>query len=203
MATATTGLLDQARAQHAALQPGCEFDSFNQIGVVADNLEAAAAGLAAELQISTWYRPRRAACWTWAGGKELHLSFEFLLGYCAGTQIELLKVGGPDKGIFGPAPGPDRWRLHHVGYFVRDIKNASLKLQASGLACAQTGVVKVAPNAKTRFSYWETGAPGTVVELIEQRVSGLRMGMPQWLVQFGAAAGYFERTQIHHSRQPA
>ncbi len=203
METVTAKLLDQVRRRHAALQPACGLVSYSQIGVVVDDLEAVAARFGAELGITTWYRPHSVACWTWAGDRELELSFEFLLGYCAGTQVELLKVSGPDKGVFGAVPDTGAWRLHHVGYFVRDIQSASRKLQACGLRCVQTGVVKVAPNAKTRFSYWDTEEAGAVVELIEQRVSGLRTGMPQWLVQFGAVAGYFERAHIRHHQPHA
>lgn len=204
MHTTPTDVFEQVRTQHARLPRESGLQSFGQVGIVVDDLADAGARLGAELGIRTWYRPRQVVCRTWIGEQTLNQSFEFLLGYCAGVQIELLKVCGPDRGIFARLPADETGRIHHVGYFVRDIQGASQRLQACGLDEAQSGVVKVAPNAKTRFSYWQSGEAGSgVVELIEQRVSGLRTGMPEWLVQFGAVAGTFERASFAAKQRQA
>ena len=84
MQTAPTALLEQVRKQHAALRRECGLASFGQIGIVVDDLQAAGARRGAELGITSWYRPRSVACWTWAGDQPLDQVFEFLLGYCAG-----------------------------------------------------------------------------------------------------------------------
>lgn len=194
-------LFEHVRRKHAELPRTCGLASFGQVGIVVDDLEAAGMRLGADLGVKFWYRPRSVECRTWAGERALDQTFDFLLGYHAGTQIELLKVSGPDRGIFGGAPGGEAGRVHHVGYFVRDIEAAALRLHDAGFETPQSGIVKVAANAKTRFSYWQGASGGGIVELIEQRVSGLRTGMPEWLVQFGAVAGYFERRRFAKARQ--
>lgn len=197
MHTTSTDPFAPVRAQHDRLPRESGLRAFGQVGIVVDDLAQAGARFGAHFGISTWYRPRHVECRTWMGAQALDQTFEFLLGYRAGVQIELLKVRGSDRGIFDARPAGDAGHVHHVGYFVRDIQGASQRLRACGLEAAQSGIVKVAPNAKTRFSYWQSeDASGGIVELIEQRVSGLRTGMPEWLVQFGAVAGMFERASF-------
>ncbi len=189
-------IIGQAHAQQEALPPEWQLSSFCQIGIVVEDPEAASTHWGSRLGIRSWYRPRLAGYRTRASGVPLDQTLEIVIGYTGRTQIELLSVSGSDRGVFGAPSHRDAPEIHHVGYFVRDIDSRSQQLRDVGLEPSQTGSLWLASNVKTRFAYWdmrETG--GGIVELIEQRISGLRIGMPEWLVRLGALTGHFERVQ--------
>ncbi len=187
-------ILDQAQRQHAALPAGLGLPSFGQIGIVVDDLQAAAAGFGADFGIATWYRPRFAASRIELNGQLLDLTFDILLGYAHAVQFELLRVDGTDRELFDPPTRADQSPLHHVGYFVSDGSTYARALETSSLTPGHAGVLKLARNIKTRFSYWRINdRGGGIVELIDHRVVGLRTGMPEWLIKFGAVTGRLER----------
>ncbi|MGI9405188.1 MAG: VOC family protein [Hyphomicrobiaceae bacterium] len=190
----------QACARQEALSNAWELPNAGQIGIVVKDPLAASAHWGARLGIRSWYRPRLTECRTWASGVPLDQKFEIVIGYSQRTQIELFSVTGLDQGFFDAPSFNSLPEVHHVGYFVRDIQSRMEKLQDLGLEPAQTGSLRLAGNVKTRFAYWDMRKTGAgIVELIEQRAVGLRIGIPEWLVRFGVLTRRFQL--IRHPKE--
>jgi hypothetical protein len=168
--------------------------SVGQMGYLVADVEAACRRHALELEITTWYRPRIRGQKLVANGRALDQRFEIAIGYACGLQIEILSLAGPDRGQLSRAPPTNDLELHHIGIFVDDVRGSEARLRALGHATLQSGWFSFAPGTKTRVAYLDTmAAHGIVVELIENRVGGWLVNMPEWYVRLGVAAGYVRR----------
>lgn len=184
----------EARAQHEALPREWQLPYFGQIGIVVEDPETASACWGPRLGITSWYRPRFTKSRSWTPRRSLNQSFDIIFGYSGRTQIELVSVSGWDRGIFAIPTQSDQPKIHHLGYFVRDIDQHSQELQDRGLEPSQFGFLRLARSVKTRLAYWDLRESGFgILELIEQRFLGLRIGMPERLAQLGTLTGHLER----------
>lgn len=184
----------QAQSQQDMLPRNWVLPGFGQIGILVDDPEAASTVWGPRLGVTAWYRPHFTKCRAWTDERPLNQSFDIIVGYAERTQIELVHVGGPDTGIFAhPSPG-DSPEIHHLGYFVRDFDRRVQDLRDIGQEPSQFGTLRLARGVVTRLAYWDLRASGGgIVELIEQRVMRVRMGMPERLIQLGVLTGRCER----------
>ena len=167
-----------------------------QVGYVVDDVGEACRHHGPSLGIARWYRAVIRRQQLVADGAPLAQQFEIAIGYAGGVQIEVLSVTG-GGGAFATQPAETQeFQPHHVAVFIDDVRREEARLNALGYRTLQSGWFSFAPRSKTRIAYLDTApAHGIIVELIENRYLGFAIGMPEWYVRLGAAAGFVHRLE--------
>jgi len=165
-----------------------------QLGFLVADVGRTCLGHGGQLGVQTWYRPNVRRCEHFCQGRLLDQSFKIAVGYSAGVQIEVFQVDGADRGLVAAEGLSEELHLHHVGFFVGDMKARHEQLVRQGYATLQSGWFSFVRRSKTRVAYLDTRASlGVIVELIENRVGGWRIDLPEWYVRLGVAVGQVSR----------
>ena len=182
------------RLQRAPSFGDAQLPAVGQLGFVVDDLEQARRHCTSTYGVRRWYgaRIRRADLYHFGEPIETDLSIAF--GYAGAIQIELIDVRGGDPGIFVTPENKGAVDVHHVGLFVQDTAAWRTRFEDQGIAAAEHGSFSFAKRSKTRVAYVDVRPQiGVYAELIEHRVVGRVLGMPQWLVRLGVLTGDVRR----------
>jgi hypothetical protein len=173
--------------------------AIGQIGLVVQDMTAAMVTYGAAFGVDRWYRSRMAWFEVVFDGEPIAIEWDIVVGYSGRVQIELIRVGDAGPNLYHEVFGPDGAGLHHLGLVVHDLDHHLESAEAADIAIRQHGAIRFAGGAACRFAYLDTAAElGLILELIEMRVYGLDLGMPEWLLRVGTLTGDVER--LHPSR---
>ncbi len=161
-----------------------------QMGFVVQSLETSCTFYGGLLNIKKWYRTKITECNYRYKGKPVEMLLDIAVGYSGKTQVELIKVTGPDDNIYYDLNGRDGIGFHHFGVVVNDLKKHISGMKAAGINPLQVGTLKYGGGGVTKVAYMDTmKSAGFILELIETKVFGVNLGMPQWLVSLGRVTG--------------
>jgi len=166
----------------------------SQIGMVVRDVTSAISTYGTAFGVTRWYRSRMASFEVVYRGEPTPMDWDIVVGYSGRVQVELIKVREAGPNLYHELLGEEGAGFHHVGVVVRDLDRRLERARAAGLAPAQHGAIRFAGGATCRFAYLDTlDTLGTILELIEMRVYGLQLGMPEWLLRVGTMTGDVER----------
>lgn len=165
-----------------------------QIAFVGDDLAEAASIHGRSFGIRRWYRPSIFKQKLVYRGCELRQTIQLAVGYSGQTQIELIQRNPDQTSLFEDSSDEPSVTPHHLGFFVRDLETHRQRLEEDGLIPLQWGALWFARHHRTRVCYFDGRARfGSVIELIEHRVHGRYIGLPQWYLRLGALTGHVRR----------
>lgn len=170
------------------------FRRANQIGFVVQEMRPAVEELSRSLGIRRWYKPvNKDSGEILYRGRKVDCEVEFVLGFCGGSQIELITSRGEPNLYteFLDRAGPG---MHHICFFVSDLDRRLAEYASQGIRPLQTGTVTSKGGSITRYAYLEpTSAGGLVVELSEARLAGrVPVSMTPFLMEVGRITGDLE-----------
>ncbi|MEX1311640.1 MAG: VOC family protein [Candidatus Sulfomarinibacteraceae bacterium] len=164
-----------------------------QLGLVVDEMDRAMSDLGASFGVRHWYRSKMAAYEVVYRGQPTEIEWDIVVGYSGGIQIELIRVNEAGPNLYHDVLG-DGTGLHHVGSVVRDLDRRLDRICDAGIDVLQSGSIRFAGGGACRFAYLDTADRlGVILELIEMKVYGLQVGMPEWLLRVGTLTGDVER----------
>jgi len=169
-----------------------------QVGIVVHDMREAMAAHSTYLGVPRWYRSRTERRETRYLGREVGLELDIVVGYAGRVQIELVRVvsGGSDN-VYHQVLGAEGRGFHHFGFIVRRIDDHLARIERSGLEVLQASTIHNVGGVVIRTAFLDTIADcGFLTELIEARLHGVSVGMPQWLTRLGARLGSAERLDV-------
>ena len=126
-------------------------------------------------------------------GDPTEMDWDIVVGYSGRVQVELIRVHRAGPNIYHEVLGRDGSGFHHLGVVVRDFDSRLQRATDGGIGVLQDGGITFAGGGKCRFAYLDTmDRLGFILELIEMRVYGLQLGMPEWLLKVGTLTGDVE-----------
>ena len=169
---------------------GLRIPPISQMGFVVQSLEESSAFYGSLLNIKKWYRTKITECDYTFKGKPIEMVLDIAVGYSGKTQIELIKVSGPDDNIYYDVNGRDGFGFHHFGVVVNNLEKHIRGMETAGIEPLQIGTLKYGGGGVTKVAYMDTmETAGFILELIETKAFGINLGMPQWLVNLGRITG--------------
>ena len=166
----------------------------SQMGFVVQSLDDSTAFYGGLLNIKKWYQTKITECDYSFKGKPIEMGLDIAVGYSGKTQIELIKVSGPDDNIYYDVNGRDGFGFHHFGVVVNNLEKYTFAMETAGIELLQVGTLKYGGGGATKVAYMDTmKAAGFILELIETKAFGINLGMPQWLVNLGRITGDVKR----------
>lgn len=167
-----------------------------QIGLVVTDMDRATEDCGDAFGVRRWYRSRMASYEVRFKDVSVDIEWDIVVGCSAGVQVELIRVRRAGPNLYHEALGPDGSGFHHFGVVVRDFDRRIRRAGAVGIEVLQDGVIDFAGGAACRFAYLDTfDTLGFILELIEMKVYGLQLGMPEWLLRVGTLTGDVERVR--------
>jgi hypothetical protein len=166
----------------------------NQLGLVVRDLDSAMSSYGAALGVATWYRSRMASFRLFFRGDRIDMDWDIVVGYSGRVQVELIRVHEAGPNLYHELLGPMGSGFHHLGVVVRDFDRRLERASGAGLEVLQHGAIDFAGGGACRFAYFDT-VPilGFILELIEMKVYGLQLGLPEWLLRAGTLTGGVDR----------
>ena len=166
----------------------------SQIGIVVRDVNAATKAYGTAFGVPRWYRSRMASFEVAYRGEPTPMDWDIVVGYSGKVQIELIEVREAGPNLYHELLGAEGAGFHHLGVVVRDLGRRLGRAGAAGLGVAQHGAIRFAGGAACRFAYLDTlDTLGFILELIEMKVYGCQLGMPEWLLRVGTITGDVER----------
>jgi hypothetical protein len=166
-----------------------------QLGFVVHDIDTARSDLGAAFGVRRWYRSKMASFEVVFRGQPIEMDWDIVVGYSAGIQIELIRVIHAGPNLYHDLLGDDTG-FHHMGAVVRDFDDRLQRCAETGIDVLQSGSIRFAGGGACRFAYLDTlDRLGVILELIEMKVYGLQLGMPEWLLRIGTLTGDVERVQ--------
>ena len=175
-----------------------------QIGYVVEDIEKACRLLGSCLGVKAWYRPRIVKQKLFYKDVLIEAKLSIAVGYAGPNQVELVQYDPQRDSLFEVAPADPETTPHHLGFFVRSVEAHRLRLLDRGMRPVQYGSIWFAKGHRTRVAYFDArNSLGHVVELIEHRVQGIYIGLPDWYVMLGAFTGHVERLHLQSQKSSA
>jgi hypothetical protein len=169
-----------------------------QIGIVVQDTQEAMAAYSTFLGVPRWFRSRTEHRETLYRGQRVDLELDIVVGYAGRVQIELGRVvsGGPDN-VYHQVLGTDGRGFHHFGFIVRRIDDHLARIERSGIEVLQASTIRNKGGVVIRTAFLDTmESCGFLTELIEARLRGVSVGMPQWLARIGTVMGSTEMLEV-------
>ena len=164
-----------------------------QLGLVVQDMDAAVASCGTALGVRRWYRSRMASYEVFFRGEPTAMDWDIVVGYSGKVQVELIQVRETGPNLYHELLGSEGAGFHHLGVVVRDFDRRLKRADSAGIEVLQHGAIRFAGGGACRFAYLDT-VPGLgfILELIEMKVYGLQLGMPEWLLRVGTLTGDVE-----------
>jgi hypothetical protein len=168
-----------------------------QIGIVVHDHAEAMAAYSTYLGVPRWFRSRTEHRETVYRGEPSGLQLDIVVGYAGRTQIELIRVVEHGSGnVYRQVLGDDGRGFHHFGFIVRNIEDHLALVDRSGVEILQASTLRNVGGVVIRTAFLDTlSSCGFLTELIEARLHGISVGMPQWLARLGSMLGNIERLE--------
>jgi len=165
----------------------------SQIGIGVQDMSGAMGVYGAVFGVERWYRSKMASYEVRFKDEPTEIDWDIVVGYSGKIQVELIRVHRAGPNLYHEALGPDGSGFHHMGFVVRDFDRRLDGVRGEGIEVLQEGSIDFAGGAGCRFAYLDTIASlGFILEIIEIRVYGLQLGMPEWLLRVGTLTGDVE-----------
>lgn len=141
---------------------GAERRSFDQVGLVVDDLDAAIAHWTRHFAVGPWTVFRNVVLVGQYRGGPTRVGMDVALSYQGDLQVELIQPTGTAASPYRDAEGRPLLGLHHVAHIVDDLEAVLAAARAAGLE-----PVFEAANLATRVAYLAApGLHGLLYELI-------------------------------------
>ena len=168
-----------------------------QLGYVVNDIDTACRRIGSGLGVTVWYRPRVFKQKLVFDARPIELELTIAVGYAGGVQVELIERDDRRDSLFEIASADPEATPHHIGYFVHSVEAHRTRLADLGLTSVQHGSIWFVKGHRTRVAYVDARPSlGAIVELIEHRMQGINIGMPNWYLKLGAATGFVERLDV-------
>jgi hypothetical protein len=170
----------------------------DQIGIVVHDAGKAMRRYAETLGITRWYKANSSTpTAVLSRGKNIVLDIDIYLGYLGHVQLELIESRAGSGGIYAEHLAASGEGIHHVGFFVSNLDKRLAALRKTGIGPIQSGEIRSRGGAVTRYAYYETGGPGSIIaEFIETKLAGIPVGMSQFMMRIGCLTGDAEKIRL-------
>ena len=150
---------------------GLDFPRIGQIGIVVKDLEATMRYYEELMGIGPWAVFDGEPEWCLEGGKKVNYKGRMALANSGPIQFELIQIL-EGRSLYGDVLGEGEG-LHHLGFFVRDMKERLRAAEEAGVAVLQHGLLK-RMGLTIEYAYLDTTASGGVItEYIKTSFLGL------------------------------
>ena len=159
-----------------------------QLGIIVRDMDVAVEEHSNIYGIKKWYRTNIESIEYFYKGEKQHLVLDIVMGYCNGTQIELIQVIEGEVNVYVDLLLKEN--LTHSGICVRlyDEKISALKLH--GYKELHHGTILSKGGSKVRMTYFDCRKElGYILEVIEVKSMGINIGMPEFLLWLGRLTG--------------
>jgi len=175
------------------------FGNVNQLGFVVENLESALKNFRDKLGIRNWYRPLLSSKNEGSilyRGNMIDPQWNFAVGYLGSIQFELV-AATEGKDIYTEHLEKHGEGLHHICFFVSDMKNKLATYKAKGVEPIQSGTIISKGGAITNYAYLDgMRVNGLIIEIIETRLYGIPIKMSPLMMKIGHIKGDMEKVQF-------
>ena len=150
---------------------GLDFPRIGQIGIVVKDIGATMAYFEDLMGIGPWAVFEGEPEWCLEGGKKVTYKGRMALANSGPIQFELIQIL-EGRSVYGDKLDEGEG-LHHLGFFVRDIKERLQAAEAAGVTILQHGKLK-RMGLTIEYAYLDTTAHGGVItEYIKTSFIGL------------------------------
>lgn len=175
------------------------FGKVNQLGFVVENLENALKNFRDKLGIRNWYRPLisdKSEGSILYRGSRIPPQWDFVVGYLGSLQFELVAATG-GKNIYTEHLEKHGEGLHHICFFVSDMKNKLAAYKKMEIEPIQSGTIISKGGAITNYAYLDgMRVNGLIIEIIETRLYGMPIKMSPLMMQVGRMKGDLKKVQF-------
>lgn len=172
-------------------------NKINQVGIVVGDIDSTMRYYSSVFGINPWYKgefPEEQR--VYYKGKEKTIKIDIAMAYCGDVQIELIEPRGGGGNTYSEHLRLKGEGLHHLGFFVNDIKKRLSLLKSINVKVLQSGSIKTSGSV-TNYAYLDTVKTGGVIlELIETRFLGLPMAMTAMNMKLGCLTGNAKKVKL-------
>jgi hypothetical protein len=159
-----------------------------QLGLIVRDMDAAVREHSEVYGIKTWFRINIKSIEYYYKGERQHLVLDIVMGYCKGTQIELIQVVEGDSNVYVDLLLKEN--LVHSGVCVRGFDKKIAALKQHGYKELHHGTFRTKGISTVRMAYFDCRKElGYILEVIEAKSLGINIGMPRILLQAGRLTG--------------
>ncbi|MBT4521348.1 MAG: hypothetical protein HOC23_15215 [Halieaceae bacterium] len=159
-----------------------------QLGLVVRDIDKAVQEHSEVYGIKQWFRVNIQSIEYYYQGQREHLVLDIVMGYCKGTQIELIQVLEGERNIYVDLLLKEN--LIHSGVSVRDFDNKIAALKQRGYKELHHGTFRSKGLSTVRMAYFDCRKElGYILEILEVKCLGINLGMPKFLLQAGRLTG--------------
>lgn len=164
---------------------GLEVPSLGQVGIVVEDIDRSVRYYQDVFGIGPWAvfrgEPRRCL----DRGNEISFSGRMAMAQSGRVQLELIQILEGDT-IHTEFLHREGEGIHHLGFFVRDLKRRLELAKEAGIEVLQHGLLKQA-GLSIEYAYLDTREiGGVIIEYIEPRFLGLPVPLRITLLRLGA-----------------
>jgi len=168
--------------------------SMKQVGIVTKDLDNTMRYFRETLGIRPWFIPKFSGLEHYRRGKtRIEFGVRLAFAYSGNIQIEIIEPGKGDDNTYSDHLKKYGEGIHHLGFYVGDLKKRLSALKAAGVEIEQSGVIKSGGKvggSATRYAYLDTRKTGGVIfELIQTDFLGMHIGMSRFWFELGAITG--------------
>lgn len=159
-----------------------------QLGLIVRDMDTAVKEHSEVYGIKKWFRINIKSIEYVYKGERQHLVLDIVMGYCKGTQIELIQVIEGDSNIYVDLLLKEN--LVHSGVCVRGFDKKITALKQRGYKELHHGTIRTKGISTVRMAYFDCRKElGYILEVVEVKSLGINIGMPRILLQAGRLAG--------------
>lgn len=159
-----------------------------QLGIIVRDMDVAVKEQGDLYGIKKWYRTNIESIDYFYQGKKQHLLLDIVMGYCKGTQIELIQVIEGERNAYVELLLKEN--LTHSGVCVRQYDKKIAALKQKGYQELHHGTIVSRGGSRVRMTYFDCREElGYILEIIEVKSLGINIGMPEFLLQLGRITG--------------
>ena len=159
-----------------------------QLGLIVRDIDVAVKEHGKVYGIKQWFRVNIESIEYYYKGERQHLVLDIVMGYCKGTQIELIQVLEGDCNVYIDLLLKEN--LVHSGIGVRNFDKKIAALKGRGYKELHYGTIKSKGISTVRMAYFDCRDElGYILEVFEIKSLGINMGMPKILLQLGRLTG--------------
>lgn len=164
---------------------GLKVPSLGQVGIVVRDVDEARRYYEENFGIGPWAVFQGEPVWCVNKGEKASFKGKIAMANAGAVQVELIQIleGDSIHSDFLESHGEG---LHHVGFFVRDLKERLASAREAGIEVLQHGLLRQM-GLSIEYAYLDTTETGgVIIEYIEARFMGMPFPMRSPLPRIGA-----------------
>jgi len=177
--------IDRSILEHALGLP-----KVGQLGFIVHDVRSSLPAYASLYNLKTWFEPLYAEKKFNIGGEPRELDLNIVLAFSGKVQIELLEEKSKRAPIYKEHLDTFGEGLHHLGFYVNDLKDRLKIAEQIGLSIIQEGNFVTAGGGNAQFAYLDTRhLCGILIELIHVTLYGINVPQTEFMMNLAKLTG--------------